>query len=164
MEVQQLMTRGVRTVGPGDTMNRAAQIMWENDCGVVPVVDGDGKVTNMVTDRDICMAAYMQGKPLAAMPVSLAASRVVVSVREHEHLSAAEHLMQQHQIRRIPVVDANGLLCGMLSLADIARSSQLTGKTGDGVGSQEVAKTVAAISQPNRPEEPASPAASRNAA
>ena len=164
MEVQQLMTRGVRTVGTGDPMNRAAQIMWESDCGVVPVVDGDGKVTSLITDRDICMAAYMQGKTLAEMPVSLAASRTVVSVRDHDDISSAEQLMQQHQIRRVPVVDANGLLCGMLSLADIARSSHLSGKTGEGLGHQDVAKTVAAISQPRRHEEPQGSGAGRHAA
>ncbi len=114
-------------------MNRAAQIMWENDCGVVPVVDGDGRVAAMITDRDICMAAYMQGKPLTEMPVTVAASRDVVSVRDRDDLSSAEHLMQQHQIRRVPVVDANGLLCGMLSMADIARSSQLVGKPEEGL-------------------------------
>lgn len=148
MEVQQLMTRGVRTVAPADTMNRAAQIMWENDCGVVPVVDGDGRVTAMLTDRDICMAAYMQNKRLAEMPVTLAASREVVSVREHDGVETAEQLMQQHQIRRVPVVDANGLLCGMLSMADIARTSQITGDKGDGPSQRDVGKTIAAISQP----------------
>lgn len=153
MEVQQLMTRGVRTVAPADTMNRAAQIMWENDCGVVPVVDGDGRVSAMITDRDICMSAYMQNKPLTEMPVSLAASREVVSVREHDDVETAEHLMQQHQIRRVPVVDANGLLCGMLSMADIARTSQIVGDAGDGPSREDVGKTIAAISQPNRGEE-----------
>jgi CBS domain-containing protein len=150
MEVQQLMTRGVRTVAPADTMNRAAQIMWENDCGVVPVVDGDGRVSAMITDRDICMAAYMQNRPLTDMPVTVAASRDVVSVREHDDVETAEHLMQQHQIRRVPVVDANGLLCGMLSMADIARSSQLLGEQEEGLKQHDVGKTIAAISQPNR--------------
>jgi CBS domain-containing protein len=149
MEVQQLMTRGVRTVAPGDTMNRAAQIMWENDCGIVPVVDGDGRVAAMITDRDICMAAYMQGRPLGEMAVTVAASRDVVSVREHDEVETAEHLMQQHQIRRVPVVDANGLLCGMLSMADIARSSQLVGKPEEGLSQTDVGKTIAAISQPH---------------
>lgn len=163
MEVQQLMTRGVRTVAPADTMNRAAQIMWENDCGVVPVADGEGRVAAMITDRDICMAAYMQGKPLTDMLVSVAASRDVVSVREHDDVETAEHLMQQHQIRRVPVVDANGLLCGMLSMADIARTSQLVGKPEEGLSQHHVGKTIAAISQPNRGEEGAGVATPRAA-
>jgi CBS domain-containing protein len=59
-----LMTTNAKSCGTMDNLERAAQIMWENDCGVVPVVDGSERVVGMVTDRDICMAAYTQGQPL----------------------------------------------------------------------------------------------------
>jgi CBS domain-containing protein len=148
MEVDKLMTHGVRTVGPGDTMNQAARIMWENDCGVVPVVDGGGKPVAMITDRDICMAAFMQGKPLAEMPVSVACSRGVVTVRDHDSIEVAEAVMQEHQIRRVPVVDAQDRLVGVLAMSDLARSFQMT--EGTSVTPREVAKTLAAVSQPHR--------------
>lgn len=160
MEVEKLMTRGVRTCGPNDTMNRAAQIMWENDCGVVPVVDGEGKVVSMITDRDICMAAYLQGKALAEMPVSLAASRRLVCVREHDAVEVAEALMQEHQIRRVPVVDAQDRLVGVLSMGDLARSFQVT--DGGSVTHREVAKTLAAVCQPHH--EPTTAPQARHAA
>jgi CBS domain-containing protein len=150
MEVEKLMTRGVRTCGPSDTMNRAAQIMWENDCGVVPVVDGDGKPVAMITDRDIAMAAFLQGKALSDMPVSVASSHGVVKVRDHDTIEIAEALMQEHQIRRVPVVDAQDRLVGVLAMSDLARSFQVAEGAGPGVTHREVAKTLAAVSQPHR--------------
>ena len=78
MKVSDLMTREVRTCHQHDSLNRAAQLMWENDCGAVPVVDSDLKVIGMLTDRDICMAAYTQGKRLDEIPVVTAMSRQVV--------------------------------------------------------------------------------------
>jgi Mg/Co/Ni transporter MgtE len=67
--VRDLMTTAVRSCTTGDNLQRAAQIMWESDCGVVPVVDRDGRLVGMITDRDICMAAYTQGKPLSHIGV-----------------------------------------------------------------------------------------------
>src|SRR5690606_28351921 len=67
MQVRELMTRDVQVCGPRDDLNRAAQIMWDHDCGVVPVVDSERRPIGMVTDRDVCMAAYTQGKPLSAI-------------------------------------------------------------------------------------------------
>jgi CBS domain-containing protein len=147
MEVEKLMTRGVHTCGPGDAMSRAAQIMWEHDCGVVPVVDGGGKPVAMITDRDVCMAAYLQGRPLAEMPVSVACSRGVVTVREHDSVEIAEAVMQEHQIRRVPVVDAQDRLVGVLAMGDLARTFQMS--DGTSVSPREVAKTLAAVSQPH---------------
>lgn len=149
MEVEKLMTRGVRTCGPSEPMARAAQIMWENDCGVVPVVDGEGKVVAMITDRDICMAALMEGKRLSEMPVSLGSSHGVVKVRDHDSVEVAEAIMQEHQIRRVPVVDAQDRLVGVLSMNDLARSFQAT--QGGEVTHREVARTLAAVSQPHHP-------------
>jgi len=67
MKVEQIMTRIVHTCSENDTLNRAAQLMWENDCGCVPVIhggNGSGAVVGVVTDRDVCMGAYTQGRLL----------------------------------------------------------------------------------------------------
>jgi predicted transcriptional regulator len=104
-----------------DTLNDAARIMWEHDCGCVPVVEKDGSVVGMVTDRDICMAAYTQGRRVMDMRVASAASKHVVSIRENESLRRAEELMRHAQVRRLPVVDAAGRIVGLLSLSDLAR-------------------------------------------
>ncbi len=127
MNVGEMMTRQVRTCSPNDSLNTVAQLMWENDCGCIPVVDAEGKAVAMITDRDICMAAYTQGQPLMSMPVSSAASQCVVTVGENESMDAAEGLMQKHQIRRIPVVDATGKPIGIVSMNDLARHAQRGG-------------------------------------
>jgi CBS domain-containing protein len=79
MEVGQLMTRNPRVCSIDGTLEQAAAIMWESDCGCVPLVDSEGKVTGMITDRDVCMAAYTQGRTLAsrACPISVLQGRRV---------------------------------------------------------------------------------------
>jgi CBS-domain-containing membrane protein len=110
------MTTNVKSCGIDDNLQRAAQIMWENDCGAVPVVDGDGRVVGMVTDRDICMSAYTRGLALWQIPVSSAMANQVHGVREEDPLEAVEALMRRARIRRVPVLDAEARLRGILSL------------------------------------------------
>jgi len=113
----------VRTCGRDDTVNHAARIMWEHDCGCVPVVDGEGRVIGMVTDRDVCMAAYTQGLPLWAIPVATAMSKEVHACRPDDALLVAERIMREHRVRRLPVVAADGTLAGILSLNDVAQEA-----------------------------------------
>lgn len=68
MKVEQVMNRPVVTCLPSDPLHAAAGLMWEPDCGVIPIVDDDGKLVGIVTDRDICMAGMMDGRPLSAIP------------------------------------------------------------------------------------------------
>jgi CBS-domain-containing membrane protein len=120
MKVEQIMNRDVKTCGPQDPLNRAAQIMWEERCGAVPVVDEQSRPIGFLTDRDICMAAYTQGKPLDALRVETAMARKVVSCGVEDELGSAARLMQQNRTRRLPVIDQNGKLVGLLSLDDLA--------------------------------------------
>ena len=127
MKVEQLMTRNVESCRSDDRLNRAAQIMWERDCGVVPVMaagNGSGRLVGMLTDRDICMAAYTQGRPLAEIPVASAASQQIYSCRASDSIAVALKVMQTNQVHRLPVVDQDEQLVGMLSLADLAREAQ----------------------------------------
>ncbi len=149
MNVSEMMTRGVRTCCPDDSLNSVAQLMWKNDCGCVPVVDAEGKAIGMITDRDICMAAYTQGQPLGNMRVASAASRVIMTMRENESLDAAEALMQQHKIRRIPVVDADGKPVGIVSMNDLARHAHRGGHHHDGLSPESIVRTLAAVCQPS---------------
>jgi CBS domain-containing protein len=122
MKVEQIMRRDVATCGPQDSLNVVAGIMWDRDCGCVPVVDG-GSVVGMITDRDVCMAAYTQGRPLGSIRVSSAMSKHVHACRSDESVMAAEQTLRLHRIRRLPVVDAEGRLVGILALNDIAREA-----------------------------------------
>jgi CBS-domain-containing membrane protein len=126
MKVEQLMTRNVQTCRAEDRLDQAAQIMWEHDCGVVPVVGGDGaaRVVGMLTDRDICMAAYTQGRSLGDIPVGSAMSRQVCSLRPSDAIGVALKVMETNQVRRVPVVDQEDQVVGLLSIADLGREAQ----------------------------------------
>ena len=149
MRVEQIMTRNVRTCGPGDSLSTAARIMWEADCGCVPVVEtenGDARVVGVITDRDICMAAYTQGLPLAAIPVGSAMSRNVVACRTSDSVADTARLLQQHRIHRVPVLDDSGRLAGIVSVNDLARLA--AGETGrKGIG-YELTEMLASICEP----------------
>ncbi len=149
MKVSDLMTRGVRTCNVGDTLDRAAQIMWENDCGCVPVVDDESRVVGMITDRDVCMAGYTQGKVYSEIPVYSAMARQVFAVGESDQLETAEMLMRDKQIRRLPVLDGGGKVQGMLSLNDIARHVRTHGRGSDGLRSDAIVQTLASIGAPH---------------
>lgn len=123
MKVETLMVTDVATCRPEDSAAAAAKIMWDRDCGAVPVVEDGARVVGMVTDRDLCIAAHLEAKPLIAIPVRRAMSREVFSCRRHDDLFEAEAIMRVHQIRRLPVTDVNGVLKGILSLSDFAKEA-----------------------------------------
>lgn len=105
--------------------------MWEFDCGVIPVVDDDGRVAGIVTDRDICMAAYTQGKALSAISVASAMARDVAAAHADDGIEQVEELMRDKQVRRLPVLDGESRLIGLVSMNDLARlSAREEGRSG----------------------------------
>ena len=120
MKVEQIMNRDVKTCRPQDSLNKAAQLMWQEPCGAVPVVDDQRRPIGFLTDRDICMAAYTQGRPLPEIRVETAMAHKVVSCTAEDDLGSAAQLMRQHRTRRLPVIDQEGTLVGLLSLDDLA--------------------------------------------
>src|SRR4051794_41303267 len=119
MRVRDLMTTDVACVRSSDPASRAAHMMWERDCGSLPVVDDGDRAVAIVTDRDLCMAALFQDSPLSAFPVSRAMSDRLHACGPDDAVNAAEKTMRAHQIRRLPVVDSDRKLLGVLSIADI---------------------------------------------
>ena len=88
MKARDLMTPDVATCRPDEPMAEAARIMWERDCGIVPVVDAEGRPVGVVTDRDLCMASFTRNEPLSRMPVRDAMAKEVFSCREDDDESA----------------------------------------------------------------------------
>jgi CBS domain-containing protein len=151
MKVQQIMTRAVSCCLPDDTTNQAACIMWERDCGFVPVVEShEGRhVVGVVTDRDICIAAYTKNRPLDQIRLRELMSADIRSCRASDDVSEAEGMMRRSQVHRLPVLDDGGQLVGVLSLADVARqAARETGSKRQEVTARDIGETVAAISQP----------------
>lgn len=153
MKVEQLMTKQVHTCSPDDSLNSAAQIMWEHDCGFVPVVESAERrrVKGVVTDRDICMAAYTRGDRLSQIRVADVMSSGVRASRPADSLATAEAAMRRAQIHRLPVVDDADQLLGVISLADIARQAgREAGSRRAEVSATEIGETLAAIRQPRQ--------------
>ena len=151
MKVTEIMSKQVRYVTEDAQSNDAARVMWENDCGIVPVIGADGtkRLAGVITDRDICMAAYTQGKPLAEIPVKSLMSAEVLTCRAEEPVSIAEERMRNAQIRRLPVVDSARCLVGVISLADIAGEAKRPRRAQrSDIDIREVAETLAGITQP----------------
>lgn len=149
--VGDVMTREVQTCDPGDTLDRVARLMWDHDCGAIPVVDDHGCVVGMVTDRDISMAAYIQGRALREIPVSAVHTIHVHCIRADASIGEAHHLMKMHRVRRLPVVDFGGNLVGILSLADVVRHARTSRTPEDPLHVENVATTLADVFRPSSP-------------
>lgn len=121
--VQELMTRDVKACWPDDMLDVPARMMWDHDCGCIPVMDQSERVVGMITDRDVCMATYTQGMALEALRVSNAMSRDVWGCHPEDTVGVAEKIMREHRVRRLPVVAMDGRLVGILSINDLAREA-----------------------------------------
>jgi CBS domain-containing protein len=130
------MTPSVRTARPSQSLVDAAEMMKTEDVGSVPVVDG-GQLIGILTDRDIVVRAVAERRDPQTVKVEEVASREPVTVEPEQDLDEALALMAQHQVRRLPVVEA-GQLVGMLAQADIALEAK----------EKKVGETVEEISKP----------------
>ncbi|MBX3463599.1 MAG: CBS domain-containing protein [Planctomycetes bacterium] len=124
------MSAPVHTCQPQSTLADAARLLWEHDCGLVPVVGRDGRVGATVTDRDICMAALLRGRRLDELRVAETMSKQVVTCSPDEDVQAAAERMVAQQVHRLPVVDADGKLQGILSLNDLALAGEADARLG----------------------------------
>lgn len=145
MQIKDVMTHPPITCPVSGTLDHAARLMWEFDCGIIPVVNDDGQLAGVVTDRDICMAAYTQGQPLASIRVTTAMAKSVVATHASDPIEHAELLMRDNQIRRIPVLDGDDRPVGLVSMNDLARLAARAKRSGV---DRELVKTLAAVCQP----------------
>jgi CBS domain-containing protein len=120
MNVSSLMQRDVATVRAGDSLAHAATLLRDRDCGSVVVVDEQRHPVAVLTDRDVCLTALRLGRPLAGVRVETAMSKRLFTCHTEDTVAEAECAMALHQVRRLPVVDAQGKLVGLLALDDIA--------------------------------------------
>lgn len=117
--VQDAMTRDPRTVTPSQSLTEAAQMMKSENAGALPVVD-DGRLVGIVTDRDIVVRAVAEGVDLRNLTVGDVASRPVVAITPSQDLDDALAMMAQYQLRRLPVVEWDDVVVGILAQADVA--------------------------------------------
>ena len=149
MKVSDVMTKNVVSVRADEPLSNAAKLMWDCDCGAIPVIGEGDRVVSVITDRDICMATWFNNLPPSALRVSDAMSRSLYGTSPDDSLAYAEGLMRSKQIRRVPVIDAEQRLLGILSLADIVRQgSRAEGKRQSELGPEQITITLARIVEP----------------
>lgn len=123
--IRELMTQGPRTATPDDDVATVARWMRDEDAGALPVVEGE-RLVGMLTDRDVVVRVVAEGRDPASTRVGEVASRRLVTIDPQQGADEALRLMAQHQVRRLPVVEEDGKLVGMVSQADMAREADPT--------------------------------------
>ena len=134
--ISDVMTSNPRTCELGMPVVECAKIMRDEDTGVVPIVEGD-RLVGTITDRDITIRVVAEGKDPQTTTCEEVASKDLVTIDPQQDLDEALRLMAQHQVRRLPVVEEDGRLVGILSQGDVARTSD----------ERRVGETVEQISQ-----------------
>jgi CBS domain-containing protein len=125
MNVSDVMQRGVKVCGVASTLEAAAMLMWDNDCGALPVVDDIGHPVGIVTDRDIAMTAALNHRPLWDLVCGdITGSRTLFTCHADEDVRSALKTMWAQRVRRLPVVDAGQQLVGILSMDDIVSCAE----------------------------------------
>lgn len=135
MRASEIMTKNVRTCAPSATLREVAAMMREHDCGAVPVVD-NGKLIGIVTDRDIVVRAVSEGRSTDTA-ISEAMTTELFTVAPDDFVFEAIRLMGDKQVRRIPVINNDGSLAGIIAMADVALEME---------DEREIAETLEEIS------------------
>ena len=148
MKVKEAQTSDVHSCSPDTNLAQAAHIMWDSDCGVVPVVDDARTLLGVITDRDICMATTTRSIAPADIQVRhVMTTGNVYTCRPDDDVRSALSTMATHRVRRLPVVDRQNHLVGIVSLGDLARHAE--SKAGAGVPSEEFIDALQSISSPS---------------
>ena len=121
MKVSEVMTRDVQTVRPDQTAREAANFMLSADAGSIPVTEGD-RLIGMITDRDIAVRGVAKGNG-PDTPVRDLMSNDIVCARDNDDIEEVATKMSQAQVRRLPVIDEQERLCGIVSLGDLSREA-----------------------------------------
>ncbi len=156
MKVKEVMTAEPKATWLTESLSDAAQLMWENDCGVLPIIKDGRKVVGLITDRDICMAAAMMHSNPSEISVEEVMTGQVYSVNAEDDVVQALETMREHKVRRVPVVSPEGELEGILSMNDIV----LKAAESNGIDYNDLVRTYQVIGQHARPAQVVSAVAS----
>ena len=146
MKVKDIMTKDAITCTPDTTVAEAAHLMWETDCGILPVVD-DGEIEGVVTDRDMYIALATRDTRAANLKVGAVATKTVVTCAPEDDVHQVLTLMKQALVRRIPVVGFGGRVLGIVSMNDVVLAADVD----DTLTGEDVLDALKAICGHHRP-------------
>lgn len=119
MKIKDIMTREPATGSPTTNLATAAKLMLDADCGILPVVDDDGKLVGVVTDRDLYIALATRNRLASQVTVGEVARSKVFTCGPDDDVESALQIMRQHRVRRLPVEGFGGTVAGIVSMNDI---------------------------------------------
>lgn len=147
MKVQDIMTSDAQCCGPDTNLAAAAKMMWDSDCGALPVLNAQGQVMGMVTDRDICMAAATKNKPPSEIAVWETTAGKAYICRPTDDVHTALDIMKRERVRRLPVVDEDGVFQGIIAMNDFLLAAQeAKGRSIPAVSYEDVVHAMKAVS------------------
>ena len=143
MKIKQLMTKNTNSCQPADKLIKAVEIMRQNDCGAVPVVDENEKVVGMITDRDICLAVADTGSKISQIKVEKLMTKKIISCSPDDKIEDALKKMRKNQLKHLAVTGKDNKIVGILSVTDVLISVRKDKKL-----KKKIYKTLEAIFQP----------------
>ena len=152
MTIKELMTAKPELGHAYESLEACAKKMWDADVGVLPILDEWDRLSGIITDRDICMAAHLEGQPLRARTVDMVMSSAPQVCHCEDSLQEAAAIMRETKVRRLPVVDRDGHLAGVVSINDLVLGGVRERTGGPGLAAEEIVATLTAICEhrPNR--------------
>jgi CBS domain-containing protein len=151
MKVSDVMTSTPAFCAPETNLAAATEILWNRNCGILPVVDRDGRVVSVITDRDICIALGTRNCLAAQLAVADVATKIPVCCAPEEDIRIALARMGGAKLRRLPVVDAAGRLQGLLSMDDVVDRTPFKAAKGDELAAEEVVAALKRLYAPLLP-------------
>ena len=145
MKVKDVMTPDAKAIWITESLANAAKEMWENDCGVLPIVKDGRKVVGIITDRDICMAAAVRDRNPSNISVEEVMNGPIYAAEPDEEIEHALQTMREHKIRRLPVLNLEGELEGIVSMNDIVLKAKTRNGKKSPIDFADVVKTYQAI-------------------
>ncbi len=127
MKIKELMTKEVGTANSGDSLAYAVAVMWQKDCGAVPIVDKDQRLVGVVTDRDVAIACATRNATPADIQTSQLCGSKLVTANQNESLKKVLKRMGSKRVRRIPITTDDGVLVGIFSISDAINTSPKLG-------------------------------------
>jgi CBS domain-containing protein len=146
MKVKDIMSQNAVCCSANSNIGQAVELMWVHNCGMLPVVGSDHKLSGIITDRDICIAVGTRNKLAGELTVADVASKDVFTCRPEDDVYAALRIMASKHVRRLPVIDKDGVPQGILSTDDVVAHGGLNKWAGSSeLPSEEIIRNLKAL-------------------
>jgi CBS domain-containing protein len=151
MKVKDVMTTNPRFCRPKDTLAQVVESMWEGDCHILPIVDRTNRVTGVITDRDVALGVWRKDRAPRDIRVDELPLARLYTCATTDDVDDALRIMRRALVRRLPIIDENEKLVGILSMDDLALHVKEPEGTKNGLTAQKVAEAIKAICSPRKP-------------